>query len=444
MKYKVGLISLGCAKNRVDAEMLLSKIREHGYEIVSNSNDADAIIINTCGFIQASKEESIEEIFNTVALKNSPESNLKAVIVTGCLAERYKQQILSEIPEVDAVVGIGANSKIVEVLNEALMGKKVEMYESKYNMPLDGSRLQTTPKHYAYLKIADGCDNRCTYCAIPLIRGTFRSRKMENVVEEAKSLADSGVKELLVIAQDTTRYGEDLYGKLMLVPLLKELCKIDGIKWIRLLYCYPDRITDELLDLMSKEDKILNYIDLPLQHCSKGILSKMNRRGNSKSLKKLIDKIREKVKNVVLRTTFICGFPGESEENFEELLKFVKEVKFERMGCFSYSREEDTPAYNFPDQIDEDEKSKRCDIIMREQMDIMDDYCANQVGKVITVIVDEYDESTGKWFGRSDADSPDVDGGVIFDAKLKEVEVGSFVDVLITGYENCDLIGKLV
>lgn len=444
MSYKIGMISLGCAKNRVDAEMLLSEIKKSGYEIVIELNNADAVIVNTCGFIEESKQESIEEIFNVVELKKSKESRLKFIIVTGCLAERYREQVMSLIPEVDAVVGIGSNGRIVEVLNDIFNGEKVEMYGSKYDMPLNGSRIQTTPKHYAYLKIADGCDNRCTYCAIPLIRGNFRSRRIEDVLEEAATLAKGGVKELLVIAQDTTRYGEDLYGKLMLATLLRELCKIEGIEWIRILYCYPDRITDELLDVIAQEDKILNYIDLPLQHCNSRILSKMNRRGSRESLKELIDKIRSKIKDVVLRTTFICGFPGEDDEIFSELLDFVKDVEFERMGCFKYSREEDTVAYSLPNQIDEDEKLKRCDIIMREQMDIMDNYCKKQLGKVIKVIVDEYDESIGRWYGRSVADSPDVDGGVILNTDNKKVRAGNFVDVLITSYENCDLIGDVV
>lgn len=443
MKYKVGMISLGCAKNRVDAEMLLHKIENAGYELVSNIEEADAVIVNTCGFIEDAKKESIEEIFNAVREKENKESKLKAVIVTGCLAERYKHELMQEIPELDAVVGIGANSNIVDVLNKSLIGEKIELYDEKNNMPMDDERVQTTPVHYAYLKIADGCDNRCTYCAIPLIRGNFRSRKMENIISEAESLAKNGVKELLVIAQDTTRYGEDLYGKIMLVPLLKELCKIDGIKWIRILYCYPDRITDELLDLIASEEKILNYIDLPLQHCNGKILKSMNRRGGIETLTELIKKIREKVKDVIIRTTFICGFPGESEKEFEELAEFINDIKFERMGCFAYSKEEDTPAFNLSEQIDDIEKMKRCDIIMREQSKIMEEYCNKQIGKVIKVIVDEYDDDKNVYYCRSIADSPDIDGGVIVHNSNKNFSPGEFVDVKITDYNECDLIGEI-
>ncbi len=443
MKYKVGMISLGCAKNRVDAEMLLHKIENAGYELVSNIEEADAVIVNTCGFIEDAKKESIEEIFNAVREKENKESKLNAVIVTGCLAERYKHELMQEIPELDAVVGIGANSNIVDVLNKSLIGEKIELYDEKNNMPMDDERVQTTPVHYAYLKIADGCDNRCTYCAIPLIRGNFRSRKMENIISEAESLAKNGVKELLVIAQDTTRYGEDLYGKIMLVPLLKELCKIDGIKWIRILYCYPDRITDELLDLIASEEKILNYIDLPLQHCNGKILKSMNRRGGIETLTELIKKIREKVKDVIIRTTFICGFPGESEKEFEELAEFINDIKFERMGCFAYSKEEDTPAFNLSEQIDDIEKMKRCDIIMREQSKIMEEYSSKQVGKVIKVIVDEYDDDKNVYYCRSIADSPDIDGGVIVHNSNKNFSPGEFVDVKITDYNECDLIGEI-
>ncbi len=369
MSYNVTLLSLGCAKNRVDAEILLYNLKDAGYNIVSSVSLADVVIVNTCGFIDDAKKESIDEILSVAELKNR--GLIKAIIVTGCLAERYKNEVLKEIPEVDAVIGIGANNNIADVVDKAIMGVKTEDFPNKLLLPLNGKRIQTTPKYYAYLKVADGCDNRCTYCAIPLIRGKFRSRRMEDILSEAEYLAKNGVKELLVIAQDTTRYGEDIYGELKLPELLKKLCKIDGIKWIRILYCYPDRITDELIDVISKEEKVLNYIDIPLQHCNKRILKLMNRNGDKESLTNLLKKIRQKIPDVILRTTFICGFPGETDEEFNELAEFSKEIKFERMGCFMYSQEEGTPASYMDNQVDNEVKFRMQEILMEEQMRII-------------------------------------------------------------------------
>lgn len=389
MSYRIGLVSLGCAKNRVDAEMMLFTLKNAGYQIVGDPAAADAVIVNTCGFIEAAKQESIDEILELAQLKK--EGRIRAIIVTGCLSQRYQEQVMQQLYEVDAVVGIGANASIAQIVEDCLNGEKVELFPDKLLMPLSGGRLQSTPPYYAYLKVADGCDNCCSYCAIPLIRGKFRSRPMEEIVQEAKTLAAYGVKELIVIAQDTTRYGEDLYGTLMLPALLQELCKIDGIRWIRLLYCYPDRITDELLHLMAKEEKIVKYLDLPLQHCSADILKAMNRRGSRESLTALIQKIRRSVPGIVLRTTLITGFPGETQQDFEELSAFVNEIGFERLGCFAYSQEEDTPAATFAGQIDEKIKNRRQEIIMEQQHTIMERYCQSLLSKTIDVLVEGFD-----------------------------------------------------
>ena len=442
MSYNVTLLSLGCAKNRVDAEILLYNLKDAGYNIVSSVSLADVVIVNTCGFIDDAKKESIDEILSVAELKNR--GLIKAIIVTGCLAERYKNEVLKEIPEVDAVIGIGANNNIADVVDKAIMGVKTEDFPNKLLLPLNGKRIQTTPKYYAYLKVADGCDNRCTYCAIPLIRGKFRSRRMEDILSEAEYLAKNGVKELLVIAQDTTRYGEDIYGELKLPELLKKLCKIDGIKWIRILYCYPDRITDELIDVISKEEKVLNYIDIPLQHCNKRILRLMNRNGDKESLTNLFKKIRQKIPDVILRTTFICGFPGETDEEFNELAEFSKEIKFERMGCFMYSQEEGTPASYMDNQVDNEVKFRRQEILMEEQMRIMEENSIKMLGKTITVLFEGYDDESNLYFGRSVADSPDIDGRVYFDILDKDVKEGEFLSVKINKVDNCDLIGEIV
>lgn len=442
MSYNVTLLSLGCAKNRVDAEILLYNLKDAGYNIVSSVSLADVVIVNTCGFIDDAKKESIDEILSVAELKNR--GLIKAIIVTGCLAERYKNEVLKEIPEVDAVIGIGANNNIADVVDKAIMGVKTEDFPNKLLLPLNGKRIQTTPKYYAYLKVADGCDNRCTYCAIPLIRGKFRSRRMEDILSEAEYLAKNGVKELLVIAQDTTRYGEDIYGELKLPELLKKLCKIDGIKWIRILYCYPDRITDELIDVISKEEKVLNYIDIPLQHCNKRILKLMNRNGDKESLTNLLKKIRQKIPDVILRTTFICGFPGETDEEFNELAEFSKEIKFERMGCFMYSQEEGTPASYMDNQVDNEVKFRRQEILMEEQMRIMEENSIKMLGKTITVLFEGHDDESNLYFGRSVADSPDIDGRVYFDILDKDVKEGEFLNIKINKFDNCDLIGEIV
>ena len=442
MQNTVGIVSLGCAKNRVDAELMMYKLNEAGFKLVQDAAMADAAIINTCGFIESAKQESIDEILELAQLKK--EGKIKAIIVTGCLAERYNTELMKELSEVDAVIGIGKNADIAAVVRKALDGEKVEAFPDKLDLPLDGGRVQSTEPHWAYLKIADGCDNCCTYCAIPLIRGSFRSRKMENIIEEAERLVRNGVKELNVIAQDTTRYGEDLYGELKLAELLKKLCKIDGLQWIRVLYCYPDRITDELLDTIREEKKIVKYIDLPLQHCNGRVLRAMNRRGDKESLLKLVDHIREKIPGVVLRTTVSAGFPGETEEDFEELSDFVAQTRFERLGCFAYSQEEDTPAALMPDQIDEDVKNRRAEIISEQEALIIDSWCEDQVGTELDVLVDGFDRYADCWFGRSPFDAPEVDPCVFFTVGETKPRPGDIVRVHITDHIDCDLTGEMI
>lgn len=440
MNYKVGIVSLGCAKNQVDAEMLLFTLKNRGFKIVNDPADADAVIVNTCGFIESAKQESIDEIIELGNLKR--EGKIKAIVVTGCLAERYQNEITKQLYEVDAAVGIGANSQIADIVLDALNGRKTEIFPDKSLLPLEGGRVQSTPFYTAYLKIAEGCDNCCTYCAIPLIRGHFRSRQPDDVVKEAERLAKNGVKELNVIAQDTTRYGEDLFGEPYLAKLLKRLCKIDGFRWIRVLYCYPDMITDELIDVMASDEKIVKYIDIPLQHCSGEVLKNMNRRGDRESLTRLLNKIKAKMPDVVLRSTFITGFPGETEQQFEELAEFAAEIKFQRLGCFPYSREEDTKAALMENQIDDETKQKRADIIMEHQQSVMAQYCESLIGSELEVLVEGYDKLAECYFGRSYADAPEVDGCVFFTCKGEKPKAGDFVKVKITDYTGCDPIGE--
>ena len=438
--YKVSIVSLGCAKNRVDAEMMLYKLKAAGFILTDDPAKADVAIVNTCGFIESAKQESIDEIIELGKLKE--EGTIKHIVVTGCLAERYKEMIATELPEADAVIGLGANGDIAETVKAVLEGDKTLSFPDKALQPLDGKRIQSTPLHYAYLRVADGCDNCCTYCAIPLIRGHFRSRKMEDIIAEAKYLVEGGVKELNVIAQDTTRYGEDIYGKLMLPELLRELCKIEDLHWIRILYCYPDRITDELIDTIASEEKIVKYIDLPLQHCNGRVLKAMNRKGDRESLTALINKIRERIPSVVLRTTLIAGFPTETEEEFEDAAEFAKEIGFERLGCFAYSTEEDTPAAELP-QVEDEERKFRASAIMEQQQYIMENYNNSRVGQTIEVLCEGFDRYAECYFGRSYADAPEVDPNVFFIAERK-VQPGEFVKVTITDVLDCDLIGDLV
>ena len=441
MAIKVGMVSLGCSKNQVDAEIMLSLLCEGGYELCADPALCQVVIVNTCGFIEDAKRESIETVLEFCQLKK--EGHLKAVVVTGCLAERYKDDMAAQIPEADVILGIGRNSDIVAAVNRALHGERVVESGPKADLPLEGSRVLTTPDYFAYLKIAEGCDNRCTYCAIPLIRGGFRSRPMEAIEEEARGLIARGVKEINLIAQDTSRYGEDLYGRYSLDELLTRLCRLDGLRWLRVLYCYPDHITDSLLEVMAREEKIVKYIDIPLQHCSGPVLKAMNRTGDRESLLRLMAHVREKIPGVTLRTTFIAGFPGETQEDFEELCRFVKEARFERLGCFAYSQEEDTPAALLPNQLDEEEKRRRAEVVMNEQMPIAFEVSAACVGKVLTVLVEGIDEETGLWCGSSPMDAPDIDTRVLFESEEPCAE-GDFVQVEITGSEGYDLTSRMV
>lgn len=438
---KISLISLGCPKNQVDAELMLAKLLDSGFEATAQAENADLIIVNTCGFIDSAKAEAIEAILSACELKK--EGKVQAVLVTGCLAERYREQIIDEIPEVDGVVGIGANADIVNICKSLLNRNAVCSFPDKACLPLDGDRVITTPKHFAYLKIADGCSNCCTYCAIPAIRGKFRSRTVESILAEAKKLGESGVKEIVLIAQDVTKYGVDLYGKLMLSDLLKELCKVDGIEWIRLLYCYPDALTDELLDTIAKEDKICNYIDLPLQHADGRILKKMNRTGSEEELLALIRKIREKIPGVVIRTTLIAGFPGETEENFEVLSRFVEEAEFDRLGCFAYSPEEGTAAAKMPGQLDEETKNHRCELIMQQQYEIFDRLQHDKIGKTFRVLVDGYNENDMLYYGRTYMDCAEIDSVVILSTE-QELFPGQFVDAKVIGVDDCDLVAEVL
>ncbi len=441
MPIRVGMVSLGCPKNQVDAEIMLASLNNDEFEICNQPEICDVIIINTCGFIESAKAESIENILEFAALKE--EGAVKAIVVTGCLAERYRDEVAKELPEVDAVVGIGCNSDIADIIRSVVKGKRFTRFGEKTALPLNGERVLTTPNFYAYLKIADGCDNCCSYCAIPKIRGRYRSRKMEDIIGEARALAAQGVKELVIVAQDTTRYGVDIYNKLALPELLVKLCEVDGIEWIRVLYCYPERISDELLDVMAFEPKILPYLDLPIQHVSDNILKAMNRSGSKKELLTLIDKIRKKIPDIILRTTLIAGFPGESEQDFEELVEFVKEMRFSRLGCFTYSAEEGTPAAAMENQVDPEVARRRCEIIMREQSFIMEQLARDQVGKVLRVLTEGYDDKSKSYFGRSTADAPEIDGRVFFVSEGKK-NAGDFVMVKITDNIDFDLYGEAI
>ena len=437
MGYKVGMISLGCPKNQVDGEALLAKLAHAGYQIVNEIENSDVMIVNTCGFIEDAKREAIDTILEVAQYKEA--GLISAIVVTGCLAERYQDEILKEMPEVDAVIGIGANSDIVKVCDKALCGIKTSNYPNKCYLPLDDERVLSTPPHWAYLKIAEGCDNRCSYCAIPGIRGSFRSRTIESVVDEAKNLVNRGVKEIILVAQDTTKYGQDLYGEYSLDKLLKELVKIDGLEWIRLFYCYPQRITDSLIDVIAKEDKVCKYIDIPLQHSDATVLKNMNRVGDGNDYRVLLNKMRKAIPGLALRTTFMVGFPGETDEQFENLCNFVKDMKFDKMGCFTFSPEEDTPAFDMENQIDEDVKKRRQEVLMNAQFFITEASNKSRVGNVYKVIVDSF--ADGKYTGRSYMDSPEIDSGIIFTSN-KELNVGDFVDVKITDFDGYDLIGE--
>ena len=444
---KVGFVSLGCPKNQIDTEVMLREVAAAGYEITPDETEADIVIINTCGFIESAKREAIDNILDIAWLKKK--HTLKAIVVTGCLAERYREEIFEQFPEVDALLGVGSIHNIVEAIEAVTVKKKkaskakYSSFEDKETVRLGGERILTTPEYAAYIKVAEGCDNRCAYCAIPSIRGKFRSRTIEDIVAEAKELDALGVRELTVVAQDTTRYGVDIYGEYSLAKLLRAITAETKIPWIRLLYCYPDKVTDELIAEMRDNDRILKYIDMPIQHISDNMLRAMNRHGDSALIKEVISKLRREIPDIVIRTTFIVGFPGETEEDFRELCEFVSETKFERAGAFAYSREEDTPAYDFPDQIDEQIKQDRVDILMREQMAISEEKNEAMLGKTITVLCEDFDAVSETHFGRSAADAPEIDGKVYFKSD-KRIAPGSFVKVKIREVLDYDLVGRAI
>lgn len=441
MPIKIGMVSLGCSKNLVDSERMLYKFRKRGYELVTEPGLSDIAVVNTCGFIQSAKEEAIETILELAKLKE--EGTIKKIVVTGCLSERYQQEMADEFPEIDAVVGIGDQKDIIDILDHVLANERVVHFDDKRNLPVTGERIISTLPFFAYLKIAEGCNNCCTYCAIPKIRGPYRSVPMEDVIEEAIWLAENGVTEIIVIAQDTTRYGEDLYGNSKLPELLERLCDIDGLKWIRVLYCYPERITDELLEVIANQEKIVKYMDIPIQHCNGEILKRMNRKGDLQSLTALMKKIRNKIPDIVIRTTLITGFPGETQEQFEELAEFVKDIKFDRLGCFAYSREEGTVAAKFDGQLDEDIKTHRADIIMEQQQLISEQKNSEKMDGVFVAVVEGFDKWAECYFGRTAGDAPDIDGKIFFTANEK-LEIGQYVTVKITDTLDYDLIGEVM
>lgn len=438
---RIGMVSLGCPKNQVDAERMLALLKEEGYEIAYDAALSDVVIVNTCGFIQSAKEEAIETILEFCALKK--EGRIKAVVVTGCLAERYRDEILHEMPEVDAVVGIGKNDELADIIRKIYAGEKVLTFGDKKDLCFDEHRILSTPSHLAYIKIAEGCNNCCSYCAIPQIRGGFRSRSFESIVNEAKSLAQRGVKEIVLIAQDTTRYGEDIYGEPRLAELLEELDNIEGLKWIRTLYMYPERITDKLIDVFAGGKRIVAYMDIPIQHCDREILRKMNRPGDESKLLQLICKIRQRVPGVILRTTLIAGFPGESEEQFNSLCEFVKKAGFDRLGCFAYSPEEGTPAAEFDGQLDDDVREHRAQLVYDEQARVMFRKNETRIGKTLEVVCEGFDRYAECFFGRSYMDAPEIDGKIFFTADEKPC-AGEFVNVKITDTLDFDLLGERV
>ncbi len=446
MKYKIGVVSLGCSKNLVDTEVMLGILKENDFEITNDEKSADIIIVNTCSFIDSAKQESIDNIIELAQYKRN--GVLKLLVVTGCLAERYKEEILNELPEVDAVIGTGNYHEINILIKQALKGEKIIRTGSPDYTPPEGlPRIQSTPSYTAYIKIADGCDNCCTYCVIPKIRGKYRSRKIEDIVKEAESLASSGVKELVVIAQDTSSYGIDLYGEYILAKLLDKLCGIEGIKWIRLHYLYPEHMTEELIDTIANQPKILKYFDIPIQHSNNYILKRMGRKVSHESLSKLINDIREKIPEAVFRTSIIVGFPAESDEHFKDLESFIKRIRFDRLGVFTYSREEGTPAAEFDAQVDDNIKEIRQQRLMQVQSEISKSINFHKNGKIFEVLIEGYDREKNIYYGRTYADSIDIDGNVFIDyntEREQDLIPGDFVKVKINNIGDYDLMGVLV
>ena len=438
---KILFISLGCDKNLVDSEVMLGLLASRGYEMIDDEQEADIIVVNTCCFIHDAKQESVDNILEMAEYKKT--GKLKALIVTGCLAERYRQEIIDEIPEVDAVLGTTAYDKILDAVDEALEGKHfLEMEDLQVLPVVDTKRQITTGGHFAYMKIAEGCDKHCTYCIIPKIRGTYRSVPMEQLIKEAEELAAQGVKELILVAQETTLYGKDLYGEKSLHKLLKELCKVSGIQWIRILYCYPEEITDELIQVIKEEPKICHYLDLPIQHANDEILKRMGRRTSKQELIDIVTKLRKEIPDICLRTTLITGFPGETKEQHQELVEFVDEMEFDRLGVFTYSPEEDTPAATMPDQIDEEVKLERQAELMELQQEIAFDTAENMIGREMLVMIEGKIADEPAYVGRTYRDAPKVDG-LIFVETGELLMSGDFAKVTVTGAEEYDLIGGL-
>lgn len=441
MPYKIAMISLGCAKNLVNSEQMLWQLREAGHTIVADVDNADAVIINTCGFIESAKSEAIDNILEMAQLKK--EGRIKRIIVTGCLSERYREEVSAEMPEIDAVVGVSNYGEIAEIV-ESVMGEisgPVTRFGDKNGSIEELGRIVTTGPGWAYLRIAEGCDNWCAFCVIPSIRGKYRSRSMDSILEEARGLAESGVKELIVIAQDITRYGQDLEPKRTLAELVRELCAIDGIEWIRPHYLYPDQFTDELIDVIASEPKVVKYLDIPIQHINNGILRRMNRRGTGDEIRELFSKLRERIPGLVIRTSLIAGLPGETEAEFEELCGFLREAKLERAGVFPFSPEEGTPAAAMDDRCDADEAARRAEFIMDIQAEVMDEFNERQLGRTLRILCEGYDRFAELYYGRSWADSPDVDGKVFFTGRAVP---GEFVLVQITDILDGDLLGEIV
>lgn len=439
MNRTISLISLGCAKNLVNSEQMLYLLSEAGYALTPSPDGADAVIINTCGFIDAAKSEAIDTILEMAELKK--EGRLGKIIVTGCLTERYRETVTDELPEIDAVLGVGSFGDIVEATRRCFEGESVALYGDNSAAVDEIPRVVSTGPNWAYLRIAEGCNNFCAFCAIPYIRGRYRSRTMENILEEARDLAAHGIKEIIVIAQDITRYGTDIYGKRSLAELCRKISEIDGIEWIRLHYLYPDQFDDELIDEIASNGKIVKYLDIPIQHINNSILRAMNRRGTGDEIRELFIKLRERIPGLVLRTSLIAGLPGEGETEFEELCEFLREAKIERAGVFPFSPEEGTPAAKM-DYVDFDEAQRRADLIMQIQADIMDEFNESLVGKALPVLCLGYDEELRLWMGRSCYDSPDIDGLVFFDGDGGD---GEIVNVLITAVsDDGNLIGEEV
>ena len=439
MPEKIALISLGCAKNLINSEQMLFLLSEAGYALTDDPADADAAVVNTCGFIDSAKSEAIDTILSLAALKQ--EGTLKKIIVCGCLPERYRAEMRAELPEIDALVGVGSFGEIVSAVSAALRGEKPELFGDR-NAPVDEfGRAVSTGPGWAYVKIAEGCDNRCAFCAIPDIRGRYRSRPMEKILDECRALAESGVKELILVAQDITRYGTDLYKKRSLAALCRELAKIEGVEWIRLHYLYPDQFDEELIDTLASEEKIVKYLDIPFQHINDRILRRMNRRGSGADIRALMVKLRARIPDLVIRTSLITGLPGETEAEFEELCVWLREARIERAGVFAFSPEEGTPAAEMTDRVSYEEAQRRAELVMELQAEIMDDWCARQVGKTLRVLVQGTDAESGLLWGRSWADSPEIDGRVLFSG---EAEPGSFANIKITAVtEDGELWGEL-